>query len=85
MNGDWTQLGIAGATLIILFFVIRYFISAMTKKDDQIIKMITDFNTTVSNHMDHQTDAFNALSNAIALLTQEIYKSRNGIKNKKRK
>ena len=79
MNGDWTQLGIAGATLIILFFVIRYFISAMTKKDDQIIKMITDFNTIVSNHMDHQTEAFNALSSAIKNLTKEI---KNGRKRK---
>ncbi len=33
---SWTQLGIAGLTLGILFFMIRYFVGAMTKKDQVI-------------------------------------------------
>ena len=33
----YTQLGISGVTLGILFFIVRYFISAMDKKDSIII------------------------------------------------
>lgn len=33
---NFTQLGIAGITLAILFFIVRYFVQAMNKKDDVI-------------------------------------------------
>ena len=36
--GDYTQLGIAGLTLGILFFIVRYFVSAMNKKDDILLR-----------------------------------------------
>lgn len=72
MNGDWTQLGIAGLTLLILFFIVRYFVQAITLKDKQIIEMVKEFNETVSNHMEHQTAAFKGLSTAIKELTKEI-------------
>jgi len=75
MNGDFTIITLAGSMLALIWLVVRYFIGAMTKKDEQIIKMITDFNRTVSSYMEHQTLAFNALSKAIKELTKEI---RNG-------
>ena len=47
----YTQLGIAGLTLGILFFIVRYFISALDKKDgtisgltDRFIKVTEDTN-----------------------------------------
>ena len=77
----WTQLGIAGLTLAILFFVVRYFVAAITAKDKQIIEMVKGFNSTVSNHMEHQTKAFTLLSRAIKTLSEEL---RNGRKKKKK-
>lgn len=40
MNG-YDQLGMAGATLVILFFVVRYFVKAMDMKDTYN-KMLTE-------------------------------------------
>lgn len=35
---DYTQLGIAGLTLGILFFIVRYFVTAMNLKDQAILE-----------------------------------------------
>jgi hypothetical protein len=48
---SFTQLGIAGATLLILLLVVRYFISAMDKKDEYIQKLTEKFSDTVNNHL----------------------------------
>lgn len=40
-GSDYTQLGLAGITLAILFFVVRYFVQAMQEKD-KVNKELTD-------------------------------------------
>lgn len=40
---NYTQLGLAGATLAILFFIVKYFVAAMNKKDDTITDLHTKF------------------------------------------
>ena len=60
-----SQLGVAGITLIILWVVVRYFITAITRKDEQMTQIVKDFNTTISNYMAHETIAFNELSKGI--------------------
>ena len=79
MSPEITQFGIAGLTLGILFFIVRYFVAALTRKDDQLLKkddqvleMTKMFNTTVNNHLDHSNQTLNKLSNAIEGLTKEI-------------
>ena len=64
--------GLAGATLFILFFIVKYFVAAMTKKDDTLAQqfkamteMSEDFNKTISNHMAHEQKAFDELTKAI--------------------
>lgn len=42
-SSSLTQLGIAGATLAILFFIVRYFVTAMLKKDDIILALTDKF------------------------------------------
>jgi hypothetical protein len=44
---DYTQLGVAGATLAILFFIIRYFVASLDKKDAYIKEMISEFQNHV--------------------------------------
>lgn len=69
---DFTQLGIAGLTLAILFFVVRYFVAAMTKKDDYIQKITTDFTLVINNHIDHNTRSLTKFGNSIDKLTKAI-------------
>lgn len=40
---NWTQLGISGVTLSILFFIVRYFISALDKKDAVNLELTNKF------------------------------------------
>lgn len=40
---NWTQLGISGVTLSILFFIVRYFISALDKKDAVNLELTNRF------------------------------------------
>jgi len=69
---EFTQLGIAGLTLFILFFVVKYFVKAISDKDQQIKEMITQFNVTINNHISHSSQAFGELTDAIKELTKEI-------------
>jgi len=48
---DYTQLGIAGATLGILLLVVRFFINFINRKDDQIQKITEKFADTVNTHL----------------------------------
>ena len=54
---SFTQLGIAGATLLILLFVVRYFISAMDKKDTYIQSITEKFSETVNTHLANENIA----------------------------
>ena len=75
----FSQLGIGIATLAILWLVVKYFIEALTKKDDYIQKVVDSFNLTINNHINHatksqdsQTRALNKLTKAITELMKEI-------------
>ena len=68
------QYGIAGVTLAILFFCIRYFVNAMTVKDKYIKDLVADFQKTINNHIQHQTEATGTLSEAIKELSRELRK-----------
>ena len=70
--GAFSQLGIGIATLVILWFVVRYFIDALTRKDEYIKEVTRDFTQTINNHMKHETDAFTSLAKAIEKLTKKI-------------
>ena len=75
MPSDLTQLGISGLTLGILFVIVRYFISALTKKDEQITQIVKEFSVTISNHMEHQTKSFEKQAHAfseVVIAIQEI-------------
>jgi len=88
--GQFTELGLGIATLVILFVVVRYFIKAISKKDDQILnvldkfhKISESFNETVSNHISHHTDqaekqivVMKELSDGVKELTKEIKNGR---------
>jgi len=74
-----SQLGIGVATLAILWLVVKYFIEALTKKDEYIQRVVEAFNTTINNHIDHstqsqdkQTKALNQLTKAITVLMKEV-------------
>jgi len=54
---DYTQLGIAGATLGILFLVVRYFIQAIDKKDSYITKITEQFSVTINTHLTNENEA----------------------------
>lgn len=76
MSQDFSQLGIGIATLVILWIVVKYFINAINKKDDYISQITHEFNKTIQNHLQHETSAFNEMTQAIKELTKEI--KRNG-------
>lgn len=52
---QFTQLGIAGATLFILFLVVRFFIQAIEKKDAYIKEITEKFSDTVNTHLANET------------------------------
>lgn len=70
----FSQLGIGLATLLILWIVVRYFIEALTKKDAYIEKVVDQFNTTINNHIDHQTKAADETNEALHSLTKAVDK-----------
>jgi len=53
---DFTQLGIAGATLLILLIVVRYFIQAIEKKDTYIQQITEKFSETVNSHLTRENE-----------------------------
>lgn len=76
-----SQLGMGGATLLILWFVVKYFIDTLQKKDAYIKEIVKDFNTTINNHIVHQaeqskkqTAAFKSLTRAIGNLVKSAKK-----------
>ena len=80
-----TELGFGLGSLALIWVVVRYFIDTVNKKDTQISTMVDAFNKTVSNHMKHETKAFNNLARetktsntslvkAISTLTKKIDK-----------
>lgn len=80
----FSQLGIGVATLVILWVVVRYFIEALTKKDEYIKDVVKEFNTTVNNHLSHTTEAYrkqtaalNRLTKALGELMKELKNGRN--------
>ena len=76
-NLNFSNLGLAGAALAIIGFIVRYFVQAMTKKDAWLIeqtrdftKLTGEFNLTVKNHMNHSTKALNRLAKAVDHLAE---------------
>jgi len=53
------QLGIAGALLAVFYklgeTVLKNFIKKIDEKDREISSMVSNFNTTMNNHIDHET------------------------------
>ncbi len=87
----FSNLGIAGAALAIIWFIVRYFVEAMTKKDAYIEKTLlpqiveqtkeftkqtASFNLTVKNHMSHSTKALNKLAKAVDHLAENSKKKK---------
>ena len=70
----FSQLGIGVATLVILWIVVRYFIEALTKKDDYISEIVKEFNITINNHINHSTQAADRTTKALTALTRAISK-----------
>ena len=76
---ELTNLSVAGFTLLILFFIVKYFVQAMTSKDAYIAEITNAFNKTINNHLVHvteqskkETTALNKLSRGIADMTKEL-------------
>ena len=76
-----SELGVGIASLLILWFVVKYFIKTIEHKDVQIEKMVASFNKTINNHIVHQTaaakketEALNHLTSAITALIMELKK-----------
>lgn len=66
---EFTQLGIAGATLLILLLVVRYFISTTDKKDEYIKTLVSNNQENVNNFRDtvnHHQTKFNASIDRLA-------------------
>ena len=70
----FSQLGIGVATLVILWFVVKYFIEALTKKDVYIEKIVDNFSTTMNNHIDHETKAWEAAKSSQEKTTSALVK-----------
>jgi hypothetical protein len=77
----FSQLGMGMATLLILWFVVKYFIDTLGKKDDYIKEIVKEFHTTINNHITHQTEqakketaALRSLTRAINTLVKKIEK-----------
>ena len=73
LSDEVTNLGVSGLTLGILFFIVRWFIQSITRKDEYIAKIVSDFNITITNHIKHETAVTNkntkALDNLIKVIT----------------
>ena len=85
MESQYLQLGVSGLVLFILFVIVKWFIATITKQSDQMFKMVSDFNTTVNNHMVHETEAFNSLSKIVNLHIAVLEKAAKVLANVNRK
>lgn len=69
MEQIFTQFGLGGLMIGIMYFIIsKYFIPAIREKDKIIEAMHKDFLTAITNHMAHEEIAFRDLSNNIKTL-----------------
>jgi len=62
---DFIQLGVAGVAVVAIVAIVRRFLVSMDKKDEQ-------FNNTVRNHMDHNTEVTSRLDKTQGKLTYMI-------------
>jgi hypothetical protein len=69
---NWTELGVAMATLVILFFVVKWFCQSLDRKDAAMNKIIGDFNVTMTNHITHEISQREKETNAIDKLSEVI-------------
>ena len=53
---EFTQLGVAGAALLLVGMALKYFTQALDKKDTYIREITEAFNRTIENHIDHETE-----------------------------
>ena len=65
------QLGGTASTLAVLIWMVRYFITAVGKKDIQIEKLHEDFLLIIGNHMKHEEKAFEQLTDSIKRLADK--------------
>ena len=66
MEQIFTQFGLGGLMVGIMYFIIsKYFIPAIREKDKIIEAMHKDFLTAITNHMAHEEMAFRDLSRNI--------------------
>jgi hypothetical protein len=75
----FTDLGFGLSALAIIWFTVRYFIGALSEKDDylkEIIKSfqtnVDNFNTTINNHIDHERAAAEHQTKALISLTKAV-------------
>lgn len=76
---DYTQLGIAGLTLAILFFVVKYFISALKDSNKERLEIVKSFNETINNHITMRNEQAKKETEALSALTSAIEKLPGGI------
>lgn len=84
--GDWTQLGIAGLTLGILFFIVKYFVKEQTENridakelTERFIKMSEDSNrvqSKLTEAIQANTIATKNSTDNITKLLVEVIKSK---------
>ncbi len=84
--GDWTQLGIAGITLAILAFIVRYFVSALNEKDTrngELANKLLDLsqenvktNSKLAESIDKNTEIARSNSDILTKLMVELIKSK---------
>ena len=70
----FSQLGIGLSTLVILWIVVKYFIEALTKKDEYIQTIVKEFNMTINNHIDHATKAQIDMTRSLDALAKAVNK-----------
>ena len=80
----FSQLGVGIATLVILYIVVRYFIGALTKKDEQMVKIVEEFQKTINNHIDHEKEQWEKTAEILRELLTAV-KNLNGKNKNKRK
>lgn len=77
MENSWTQLGLAGATLAILFFIVKYFVATLNKKDVDITELnkkfieLSEKNITSHNELAQALDKNTQSNKEVATATKE--------------
>lgn len=83
---NWTQLGVAGITLGILFFIVRYFVKALDAKDkvnidltNKFIKIAeenTEARIKLKQSIDANTNATKTTADNLTKLVLDVLKSK---------